>query len=153
MSPSPSGSPHAYALRASLRLEAGRVWREKGDAERIGLQLNEETITETLLFRLAKRHRHSGLRVRAFSKPEEKKSGSDWEWWFVQGGSGVGLRVQAKRIFPSGTFKSLKAVQTTQLITKAGNCHPFFVFYNDEDSVKTGIGSASRLTGVLLRRL
>lgn len=90
---------HPSALRESLRCEAGTVWREKAQAQKLGLQLNEETITETVLFRLASKHQGGGLIVRAFNKPEETKNGADLEWWFVQGDKGIGLRVQAKRLF------------------------------------------------------
>ena len=95
-------------LQESLRREAGKVWREKANPQRLGLQLNEETITETALFRFASSHPHGGLSIRAFNKGEEKRIGADWEWWFVRGNNGVGLRVQAKRLFLDGTYKSLK---------------------------------------------
>jgi hypothetical protein len=134
-------------LRNSLRNEAGRVWRDKAQAKKLGLQLNEETITETVLFRLALSHQRGGLVIRTFTKPQETKIGADWEWWFVHQSNGVGLRVQAKRLFSSGTYQSLKprSIQTTNLIANSRNCHPVFVFYNDQDSVDMGLGSASSL--------
>jgi hypothetical protein len=44
----------------------------------------------------------------------------------------IGLRVQAKRLFPSGVYASLRPQggQTSQLIADAGNCYPFFALYN-----------------------
>jgi hypothetical protein len=101
------------------------------------------------LFRLASRHQHGDLTIRAFNKRQETENGADWEWWFVHRGRGVGLRVQAKRLFANGTYKSLKSSssQTKNLIAKAksGKCYPVFVFYNDPDSVGAGLDPASSL--------
>jgi hypothetical protein len=120
-------------LRDAMRHEAGRTWREKARAGRFGLFLNEETITELILLNLATACQGHGLFVRPFSKTQEKKTGADWEFWFIQGTRAVGLRVQAKRLFPSGDYSSLKpgGAQMTQLTSNAGNCCPVYVFYND----------------------
>ena len=120
-------------LRDAMRREAGRVWREKARAGALGLFLNEETITESTLLNLATGFHGHGLFVRLFTKAEEKKNGADWEFWFVQGARAVGLRVQAKRLFPTGAYNSLtpSGPQTTTLIKNAGNCCAVYVFYND----------------------
>ena len=120
-------------LRDAMRREAGRVWREKARAEALGLFLNEETITESTLLNLATGFHGHGLLVQLFTKAEEKKNGADWEFWFVQGTRAAGLRVQAKRLFPSGAYDSLNpsGPQITTLISSARNCCPVYVFYND----------------------
>lgn len=69
------------SLRYAMRREAGRVWHQKEKAEHLGLFMNEETITETLLLRLAVEFRAGGLVVRPFTKAEETKNGADWEFW------------------------------------------------------------------------
>lgn len=120
-------------LRDAMRREAGRVWREKARAGALGLFLNEETITESTLLNLATGFQGNGLFVRPFTKAQETRNGADWEFWFVQGGRAAGLRVQAKRLFPTGAYKSLQpsGPQITTLINNAGNCCPVYVFYND----------------------
>ncbi len=121
------------ALRDAMRREAGRIWREKARAARLGLFLNEETITESILLNLATAFHGRGLSVRLFTKAAEKRNGADWEFLFIQGAETVGLRVQAKRLFPSGAYNSLKpgGHQISTLIKKATNCFPVYVFYND----------------------
>lgn len=123
-------------LRDAMRKEAGRVWREKAKAQQLGLFMNEETVTETILLQLAVQFQASGLRVRPFTKAQETKNGADWEFWFAQGSRAIGLRVQAKRLFPTGIYASLKpsGTQTHILIQKSGRCHPVFVFYNDHQT-------------------
>jgi hypothetical protein len=123
-------------LRDAMRKEAGRIWREKARAESLGLFMNEETITETLLLNLAKRFQGKTVRVRPFTKAEETKNGADWEFWFMEGQQAVGLRIQAKRLYPSGRYDALypKRAQTKALMSKSGDCFPVFIFYNDSQS-------------------
>ena len=121
------------ALRDAMRYEAGRVWRDKAKAASHGLFLNEETITETLLLQLVMAGRGHGFAVYPFTKAEETKIGADWEFWFTGGPAPIGLRVQAKRLFPSGKYDSLKpgGKQISDLIARAAPCIPVLVFYND----------------------
>lgn len=106
-------------------------------ARSMGLFVGEETITETCLYNLAFRHWKSGIAIIPASKPQEKVHGADWEWWFTRKGRGVGYRVQAKRLFPSGRYESLfksgdKYGQLKTLVTnaKADNLDPLYCFYN-----------------------
>lgn len=121
-------------LRDALRREAGKVWRDKNDAGKLRLFLSEETITETMLLRLAQKFQHGALRVRAFTKAQEKTNGADYEVWFIEKGKSLGLRVQAKRLFPSGNYDSLHSggPQINKLISQSKDCCPVFAFYNDE---------------------
>ncbi len=123
-------------LRDAMRREAGRIWHQMAQAISLGLFLNEETITETILLNLATQFRGGKLAVRPFTKAEETKNGADWEFWFVQGHDCLGLRVQAKRLFRSGCYNSLHpgGKQTSDLISHAGNCLPVFALYNDAHS-------------------
>jgi hypothetical protein len=116
-----------------MRREAGRIWRDKARAEELNLFMNEETITETLLLNLAKRFQGNTVRVRPFTKAEETKNGADWEFWFVQGQRCIGLRVQAKRLFPSAKYDSLdpSGPQTDKLMSQSKDCFPVFVLCND----------------------
>ena len=119
------------SLRNALRKQAGWVWHTRGRAENLNMPFNEEPVTESILLHLAHQFHGSKLAVHAFSKPEESKNGADWEFWFGTHKRSVGLRVQAKRLYPNGNYK-LNVNQTQKLITHAGTkLHPVFVFYND----------------------
>lgn len=120
-------------LRNAMRREAGRVWQEKARAARLGLFMSEETITELTLLNLAAVFQGHGLLVQPFTKAQETRNGADWEFWFIQGARSVGLRVQAKRLFPNGNYASLEpgGSQNRKLILHAGRCCPVYIFYND----------------------
>lgn len=88
---------------------ASWVWENIDRADRMGLAFSEETITETMLLKLAMRH-PTEVRIKAFSKREEGVNGSDWEWWVGERGNWFGMRVQAKRIkLPAETFDRLQS--------------------------------------------
>lgn len=120
-----------------FRKEAGRVWNEMSAAQRLGLSLSEETITETCLFNLARKTQTGQIAIIPATRPQEAKHGADWEWWFTNSGWGVGYRVQAKRLFPSGRYESLfkpgeQFAQLDKLVSKAGDdgIDPLYCFYN-----------------------
>ncbi|TPK49598.1 hypothetical protein FJ492_00425 [Mesorhizobium sp. B2-5-4] len=125
----------------SFRKEAGRVWRQMTAARNMGLFLGEETITETCLYNIAAGHWTSNIAIIPATKPQEYVHGADWEWWFTRNGRGVGYRVQAKRLFPSGRYESLfesvkssggKYGQLHKLVAKAkaDKLDPLYCFYN-----------------------
>lgn|GEM_PF-1016309 len=113
----------------------GRSWRH-------GVSFNEETITESLLLKLAERHSRRGLLIRAWTKPEEGTgtmatgglpTGADWDFWIRDWtGRGIHLRVQAKRQFRSGRYESLNGAghQIKDLRNNCGTAIPIYVFYN-----------------------
>lgn len=76
---------------------ANRIWRAIADAHKAGLSYGEETITETTLLQLAWEFPHH-FRIKAFSKKQEGRNGSDWEWWIGGYDRWLGMRVQAKKI-------------------------------------------------------
>ncbi|MGX9117880.1 DUF6615 family protein [Mesorhizobium sp. BHbsci] len=128
-------------LCASFRREAGRVWKQMATARSMGLFVGEETITETCLYNIAIRHWKSSIAIIPASKPQETVHGADWEWWFTRKGRGVGYRVQAKRLFPSGRYQSLfksgdKYGQLKTLVAnaKADNLDALYCFYNFDHS-------------------
>jgi hypothetical protein len=120
----------------SFRNLAGRVWRERGAATRLGMPWNEESVTEWLLLQLAKKHQAPNFQIRAYTRPQEKLNGADWEFRFADNKFGVSLRIQAKRLFPSGRYESLfkpsgnKFEQLDKLTSNAGAAYPLYVFYN-----------------------
>jgi hypothetical protein len=103
------------------------------DAARLGLFMNEETITESNLLFLARGHKRHGLNIKVYSKQEERRVGADWAWCFMHGGRAVAMRVQAKRLYSGAHYDALKPTggQINRLINQAGTHHPYYVFYND----------------------
>ena len=95
-------------LCQTFRWQAGRVWNRMKKAPGIGMALSEETLTETTLYEIALEHQFSGdIDITLAKKHQEAKHGADWQWWFMKGAEAIGFRVQAKRLFPDGTYQSL----------------------------------------------
>ena len=121
---------------------AAWTWNKLDKANHLGMAFNEETVTESLLLKLAERHAGRDLSIRAYTKPEEgtgtkatggKPTGADWSFWFSdQNGKGIEVRVQAKRLFKSGAYDSLDGTgqQIKDLYTNRGKAIPLYVFYN-----------------------
>lgn len=113
-----------------------------GKADGLGMAFNEETVTESLLLKLAERHAGRDLDIRAYSKIEEgrgakstggKPTGADWSFWFSDDGNkGIELRIQAKRLFKSGKYDSFHGwnKQFKDLKKNRGTAIPLYVFYN-----------------------
>lgn len=127
-------------LRAYLRLLAGQIWHDQDDAFHHGLTLQEETLTETLLLKMAKDFSPLGLEVLMFNKGQEGKNGADWEWFFDGPECSVGFRVQAKVLKRGegspGKYAQLgkPAGQTQKLIddAKKYGLNPIYIFYNHQ---------------------
>lgn len=128
-------------LCRSFRDEARTVGRDMEDAFRLNMPRNEETITESLLLNLARNNSRHELQITSFNRTEEGVNGADWEFWFSNAsGYGIAVRVQAKRLFPSGKYESLfhhsktqkdnNTNQCRELINNAGTAIPIYIFYN-----------------------
>ncbi|WP_370208027.1 hypothetical protein [Pararhodobacter marinus] len=135
-------------LRAYLRGLSHQVWTDQNDAIQRDFWLQEVTITEMLLLRMARDLSPYGLKMKMFSGTEEggktKKdgtvvkvgNGADWEWFAELPDCKIGFRVQAKRLFPTrtkpGAYDSFHAggKQIDQLISAAGEMNPVYVLYN-----------------------
>ena len=90
-----------------MKLDIALTFLELGDAtsrnlgfahrDDVYVSYGEETITETNLLEI--RRRHSELvRIRTFPKQREAKNGADWEWHVVGRRRTLKMRVQAKRL-------------------------------------------------------
>lgn len=79
--------------------------------QRVG-ELREETITETNLLEIRRRHPER-VRVRTFPKPLEAKNGADWEWHIVGRSRTLKMRVQAKRLQRNGVLKVRHKVKSS----------------------------------------
>lgn len=133
-------------LRVYLRSLSGWAWNKQGHAYRYGrgLCLQEETITEMLLLRLALDSKRYGIRVRMYNKRQEKKIGADWDWVIKTNHCRHRLRVQAKRLYHSSTGAdygglSLRNSQHSRLISRARKKRrtPVYVFYNHDFGLRS----------------
>ncbi|KAF4406753.1 MULTISPECIES: DUF6615 family protein [Streptomyces] len=100
-----------------------------------GSPASEEEFTKKNLRRF--RRLHGGrVQIREFHRSEEARNGADWEWWFHSGKRGFGMRVQAKRMKPGGSYQLKYTVrgrlQSELLVedAQASGCLPAYVFYN-----------------------
>lgn len=127
--------------------EAHQVWSDMSDAARFDISLGEETTTEHLLLRLARKHSGRGLTIKTFTKNVERDNGADWGFWFENGSKkGLPVRVQAKRLFrKSGCYDQLYhpykgpsksgqtwANQCEAMLGWGDGAVPLYVFYNDD---------------------
>lgn len=124
-------------LRDYLRERAAWVWNEQGHAFDHGLTLQEETLTEMLLLRMARDHAKHCLQVTMFTKTEEGVNGADWEWLVRTPSCELGLRIQAKRLYHRSTGKDYGGLgptspQVDKLISRAKGLIPLYVFYNHD---------------------
>ena len=141
-----------YRIQPYLRDVASWVWHEQGAARHHGLKLQEETITEMLLLRIARECEDLGLRIKMFNRIQEggRKdlgivgNGADWEWFVDTDYCHVGFRIQAKVLSSEltpvrgavsvGRYEGLHddRQQTDDLIADARKwkANPIYVFYN-----------------------
>lgn len=75
------------------------VWAKRDAAKKSRLSFSEETITETILLDLKTQY-PGNVKVIAYSKPQEAKTGADWIWSFVSAdrSKSATMLVQAKRL-------------------------------------------------------
>lgn len=134
-----SQGSHLCQLFLELSRETSRTL---GDAARFGMDIGEESITDQLLLELKRRAAHQ-VHLRKFNRIQEgRTTGADWEWWFVSGSRGFGMRVQAKKLdsrtstYPGldHTVRGSRKRQINLLIDDASNqrppLYPAYLFYN-----------------------
>ena len=132
-----------------MKLELTCTFLELGDAtshnlefshcDKVWVSYGEETITETNLLEITRRHPEC-VRIRTFPKQLEATNGSDWEWRIVGSKLTLGMRVQAKRLQRNGvlkvkhTVKSSGKEQRDLLISgaKAAGMKPVYCIYCTE---------------------
>lgn len=131
----------------SFQEEASRVWSDMSDAAQFDIARGEETTTEHLLLRLARKHSGRGLTIKTFTKTQERDNGADWGFWFGNGHKpGLPVRLQAKRLYrKSGCYDQLYhpyngpsksgqtwANQCEAMLGWGDGAIPLYVFYNDD---------------------
>ena len=127
-------------LCQTFRKEAGVVWNRMRTAAKLPLALSEETLTECSLYKIALAHQGTDIAIELQTKRAEGNHGADWEWWLVHGNKGLGFRVQAKRLFPDGRYKSLLTKkhgadpyqQLDKLVSASSSAgvEPLYCFFN-----------------------
>ena len=78
----------------------------------VGVSYGEETITETNLLEIRRRHPKL-VRLHAFSKHSEAQNGADWEWHIVGHRRTLKMRVQAKRVQRNKVLKIAHEVKSS----------------------------------------
>lgn len=74
------------------------VYGRLATGARLGVTLQEETLTEDLLLDIANHFPpESGLELSQYTRRQESRSGADWQWWFHER-RWFGVRVQAKKL-------------------------------------------------------
>ena len=94
----------------------------------------EETITETNLLEIRRRH-SDRVHLETFSKKKEAHSGADWEWHIVGNQWTLKMRVQAKRTqYKKGRLRIKYNQQRKLLLTcaRAANMRPMYCIYCTE---------------------
>ncbi|UCG49989.1 MAG: hypothetical protein JSU94_09420 [Phycisphaerales bacterium] len=98
--------------------------------------VKEESVTDWLLFNVSRNIK--GITYRAFSRHEEaRKTGADWEWWFLFPTFSAKMRIQAKKLipnkdnYPSIAYTNIYGLQIEKLLRDSGdkNFMPFYAFY------------------------
>ncbi len=129
-------------LLVNTLLELGHATSQNLEfAHRSGVFVSygEETITETNLLELRRRH-PTMIRLETFSKKKEAANGADWEWHIIGRRQTLRIRVQAKRLQKDGKLKILHKIassgkqQIDLLIAdaKKHNMLPVYCFYSSE---------------------
>ena len=116
--------------------------------------VKEESLTDWLLFEISSKIPR--VRYVSFSRyVEARKTGADWEWWFLYPGGSYRYRVQAKKASPNGdnypsiAYTNQHGLQIDKLISdsKNANAIPAYVFYSASSSPlgsKCGGGVAAK---------
>ena len=106
-----SGAPMVSGLLPSDPLcktfvgMACKIWNELGMARAMGINRGEETVTDDFLLGVQMAH-PTEVATFQFNKPEEAKTGADWEWWLTDGRKWAGLLIQAKILKPKANLYS-----------------------------------------------
>ena len=123
----------------------------------VPISYGEETITESNLLELRRRH-SDVIYLRTFSKHRESKIGSDWEWYIVGHKCTLKIRVQAKRVQSNNVLKIPYTVagsgsQQRKLLiesAQAARMRPMYCIYSTESQRRLWSQRGNLQTGCLL---
>ena len=117
-------------------------------------EVKEESLTDSYLYRLSRTV--PTIRYRSYSRWEEaRRTGADWEWWFLFHGRNLRLRVQAKKLRPEKSIrgdlarKNKHGGQLAMLIKSARSCSaiPMYVFFAGPSHCPTACGAVAGTAG------
>lgn len=121
-------------------------------------EVKEETLTDWLLYNLSERL--PIVKYKQFSRSEEgKKTGADWEWWFVfSEKTSFAARVQAKKLkplqdcYPGIAYTSNNKLQIDRLIedSEKDKMASLYVFYSQVGSSITKCGLNQKGQGIFI---
>ncbi len=120
-------------------------------------EVKEESITDSYLYRLARAT--PIVRYVSFSRWDEaRRTGADWEWWFVLPGRSLKLRVQAKKLRRGRNCrgdlarKNKHGGQLRMLIKRArqNKAIPIYAFYSSDTITQTACGLPSASIGTFI---
>jgi len=106
--------------------------------------VKEESLTDWLLFEISSKTPR--VRYTSFSRHDEaRKTGADWEWWFLYPHGSYRYRIQAKKAspigdnYPSIAYTNRHGLQIDKLISdsRASNAIPAYVFFTASSSSKS----------------
>ena len=105
-----------------MKLDLALTFLELGDAtshnlgfshrNNVWVSYGEETITETNLLEITRRHPRL-VDIRTFPKQVEATNGADWEWHIIGSMRTLRMRVQAKRLQRNGVLKVKHIVKSS----------------------------------------
>ena len=125
--------PLSHCLCHTVQMESIRIWGDLQDAQNYQSPIHEDTITQTLALNLNREHGGQS-RVHIFGRLEEAKNGSDFIWIFFSPDLSRHIRlvVQAKRLYPSGSYEAFRTNQASKMQTYARGIQAasVYVFYN-----------------------
>ena len=117
---------------------------------RAQVEVKEESITDSYLYRLAQAI--STVRYLSFSRWDEaRRTGADWEWWFIMPKRALRLRVQAKKLRARARIRAdlgrrnKHGGQLAMLLACARreNAIPVYALYSSDTVTQTACGLAS----------
>ncbi len=110
--------------------------------------VGEESITDWLLFDLSQSL--PNLRYKKFTHREEaRKTGADWEWWFVDNNAALSMRIQAKRLDATGdnynglAYTNKHGLQIEKLLSdsdQSGFLPLYALYFSDANNPKVLCG-------------
>lgn len=111
-------------------------------APKVYISYGEETITETNLLEIHRRHQSKGISLNTFTKKQEAHCGADWQWHVIGKKYTFLMLIQAKRVQRDKKIRIKHHVassgqnQIDLLITEsiAKNHNPVYCFYGPESA-------------------
>lgn len=125
--------PLGHCLCRTVQSESARIWNDLQDAQMLNSPIHEDTITQNFALTLNRQHTGEN-RVHLFNRAAERQNGSDFLWLFFSGDLSRHFRVavQAKRLYPDGTYSAFKRAQGEAMQSYAASiaAQPIYLFYN-----------------------